>query len=170
MRRKRTEGKNNSNYGTTTAYKNLIHRNPNYADKVSKELHQQVLHQFFQLVGNKMVEEAYMFSLPRIGTIRVVRRKIKPKFTEDGTLRTYNLPIDFNETLKLWERDEEAAKKKKVVIFTNDHTDGWRYTFKWHRMQKRNINYYRFVACRRLRRQLAAALKDVYKDLSFFGK
>jgi len=166
----RGEGKTNTDFGTTLAYQNLIKNNPELKGKVTPELHSKILHQFHILLLNKMIQEAYIFSMPGMGTIAVKRRKIKIRFEPDGRLRTYNLPVDYNETLKLWKRDPVAAKSKRLVFFSNDHTNGWRYTWHWHRNTRKNFSLYKFIPCRNMKRQLAKALKNVHKDLSFFGK
>ena len=166
---KRTKGKTNRDYGTREAYERFLEKHPEFKDKVSAKMHLSILRQFHSLLRKRMIEEAYIYSMPGIGAIAVRRRKIRVRFEEDGRLRTYNLPVDYNETRKLWDRDLIAAKKKQLVFFLNDHTNGWRYTWHWHRTGKDNLSLYKFIPCRRLKRELAAALKDVYKRLSYFG-
>lgn len=58
--------------------------------------------------------------------------KLKQKFEfEDGKLNTKLLLVDWNKTWNYWKSNEEAAKKKKLIYFTNEHTDNYRYKFNW---------------------------------------
>jgi hypothetical protein len=167
---KRTQGKLNADFGNRDAYEHFCAVYPELAKTVSAQKHRTILQKFHLLLMHKMIYEAYIFTMPSMGTISVQRRKIKIQFKENGKLKTHNLPVDYNATRKLWERDPVAASKKQVVFFLNDHTDGWRYTWHWTRTTKKNLASYRFIPCRRMKRELAKALKDVYNDLSYFGK
>lgn len=67
-------------------------------------------------------------------------------------------------TNKLWNENPEAKKNKQLVYCMNHHTDGVRYSLRWHtkRVYVYNKKFYSFKPCR--------ALKLKIRDLIFDGK
>lgn len=84
----------------------------------------------------KNILEGNKTGLPHsLGYIQVVGVKNKPKFI-NGIIK--NLPPNWTETKKLWDKSETAKENKTLVYHENDHTDGFRYKFLWIRKNIRN--------------------------------
>lgn len=87
---------------------------------------------FNQFIIDK-VFDGYDVVLPaRMGILSIVGKKKKLSFNEDGTPR---LPPDWKKTKKLWDKNPEAKKNKKLVYITNEHTDGIIYSFFWSKLR-----------------------------------
>ena len=108
-----------------------------------------------------------IFNMPyRLGSIGVVQYKRKIRFDEEGKLRTEILPVDWNKTYLLWKRlypecktreDFKNIRNKKVVYYTNEHSDGRRFRFHWKKKycNIKNISAYSLVIPLQYRNALA---------------
>lgn len=120
---------------------------------------------YFDELTDKMIFENYHFNIPyRMGTlsIRKYQRGIK---IVDGKVRD-NFPVDWNETLKLWERDEEAKEKKVLVKHLNKHSDGYVYKWIWNRQKMNTPNHMKwyFRPTRTNKLKLKAAINSKMVD------
>lgn len=70
--------------------------------------------------------------------------------------------IDWKSTKDLWTRDSEHAKKKTLIYFFNEHSDGIKYSFKWSKnnVPVQNKNFYSFIPSRHNKRTLAKLIKS----------
>lgn len=121
-------------------------------------------------IMEEMIFHNKFFKLPfRLGTIMILKYKPIPKRKKCGAL---SLPIDWNETNKLWAEDIEAKANKKFVYFRNLHTGGYVMHFKWikNTTNVRNIKGYEFKAVKHRKRQLTSALKDTTIKVDYFEK
>lgn len=82
-----------------------------------------------------------------------------------------NFPIDWDATLKLWERDNEAAEKKIVVKNFNVNTGGYTYKFYWkkNRAKFKTKSKWKFRPTRTNKLRLAAALRNKKLDINFYN-
>lgn len=122
------------------------------------------------MIMDEMIYDNRFFKLPfRLGTIMILKCKPTPKFKKNGAL---SLPIDWDETNKLWEEDSEAKENRKFVYHRNLHTGGYLMSFKWFKTgcNVRNVKGYTFVPVKDAKRQLTAALKDPYIKVDYFEK
>lgn len=84
---------------------------------------------FFDRIIDKIIYENYEFKIPsRLGKMYIRKYSSKPRLDENGKL-VANLPIDWNSTIKLWNKDKEARDKKILVKHLNKHSDGYVYKF-----------------------------------------
>jgi hypothetical protein len=76
------------------------------------------------------VLEGHEVTLPaRMGFLYILGKKQNIRFDEEGNV--VGLAPDWVKTKALWERDEEAKKKKKRVFHLNADTDNTRYKYLW---------------------------------------
>lgn len=104
-------------------------------------------HLFNKKISNSIIKNSTEFRLfNRLGLLRIKAFKLTLKFKEDGRLDTRKNAVDWPKTKQLWhdmypdKTDEEikAIPNKKVVIFLNEHSNG--YTMKWY-WDKRVCNF-----------------------------
>jgi hypothetical protein len=117
------------------------------------------------LISEMVINEAYEFRLPyRLGYLSIKRNKPKLVLNPDGTLNAAKskLQIDFQATMKLWEKSENALKLKKKVYFTNVHSEGYICGWSWDKRTSniKNITIYSFKTVRDNARAVAKAVKE----------
>lgn len=104
---------------------------------IDKTTYTKFLKIFFDEMIDKIIYENYEWSLPfRLGRIFIRKFQTKVKIEEGKVINNY--PPDWNATLALWERDEEARENKTVVKHLNKGTSGYVYRFMY---SKRTANY-----------------------------
>lgn len=120
-----------------------------------------------------IILENFEFKIPfGLGTLSMVQKKVKFRLDHKGELNTKNLAVNYKETRKLWERDEQARKDKKLIFHTNEHTNGNRMNYYWSKKVSKcvGIKAYGFLACRSVKRKPSIFLSDPDKKLMFFEK
>lgn len=119
----------------------------------------------FDELTDKIIYENYEFKVPyKMGTICIRKYQKKIKIV-DGKVQN-NFPVDWNETLKLWERDEEAKRKKVLVKHLNKHSDGFIYKWQWirNRADIPNRHYWYFRPTRTNKLKLKSAINKGMVD------
>jgi len=103
--------------------------------------------------------------------LSIIKFKRKIQFNEDGTLDSSKMPVNYPATLKLWRENKEAAEKRKLIFFINDHTDGYscKVNMSRYRSKIKNIALYNFKTCRKLSRELAKILLDPYNKIDYYS-
>jgi hypothetical protein len=102
-----------------------------------------------------MIERLYegiKVRLPfRLGALQIVKKKMYFK-----TQINKRLGIDWAAT----------NKYGKLIHHTNEHSDKYKFLYSWDRRTSRikNIQSYRFIPCRTLKRTLAKLIKEHNKD------
>jgi hypothetical protein len=112
---------------------------------VDSETYYKIINQYYQAIMDQMINESKTIKLPfRLGHIYIEKKK--PKF-----ITHRNVGIDWVESKKLG----------RWVLFSNDHSRGFKFQFHWSKMFCRVVNreYYRFVASRNNKRTLAKVIK-----------
>lgn len=101
-------------------------------------------------VINKMTETGYNFIMPfGLGSIYIQKRKIKIDTSKDEhhfrvSMRKH--PVNRLATMELWKNDPEAKARKQLVRFTNEHTDGYYFKYKWTKTNGvKGISIWRFT-------------------------
>jgi hypothetical protein len=116
----------------------------------------------------------YSFRLPfGLGYISVIKKKQKDiEYDESGKQIKQKLLVDYHKTKQLWERDEEAKQKKKLVLHLNEHTDGYIYRYNWDKggCAVTNLFSYKFKPSRENSRWLASVIKDKSLNVDYFLK
>jgi hypothetical protein len=129
-------------------YKSLWNNN------VSRTTYCSICIDFNRIVSDKIIKESFEFKLPfGLGILRIKANKIKYKF-KDGKLDYSKMATNWNETLKLWNKiypnkTKEELKQipnKKLVVHTNEHTDGSIMRWYWDKYfaKVNNITVYKF--------------------------
>jgi hypothetical protein len=169
--RKRSEGKYNSGGDRRQMYEAFISTLKEDAYVPTYAEYSTVVNSFNKKVVDAMVYEAYEYLLPhRLGNLRVKKYKPAIRLDEDGNLKKHRLIPNWEATNKLWAENKEAAKEKKVIFYTNRHTEG--YSYKWYFTNYRsnciNKSYYYFVPTRGNKRKLAGALKSEDLNIDYY--
>jgi len=102
--------------------------------KVPKRTYTKILKEFNKWISNKIIYNPKGVVLPyKLGRLQIMKYKTPLIIKKDGTLFKKHIPVNWNETLALWDRDEDAKNKKMLVRQLNDHTDGYTYEWKWNK-------------------------------------
>ena len=110
------------------------------------------------------------FYLPyNLGTLGIRKVKKKAFITADGKVSLNHIPIDYQATKRLWAKDPEAMKAKKVIRQLNEHTNGFKYYFYWDRCTSSitHQSMYKFRAARTLQRTLSKVLRNEDRKVDF---
>lgn len=164
------KGKNSADFTIKDIYKryiNTIEKNTIYDIKQVKFT--SILKRFNTEILDLIVLKGYEVKLPMLGVVRVSGRKVKLKLDENGNLDTSRLPVDYKATKELWSRDLEAAKNKKLIFITNNHTDGYKYFFHWTKGRVKSISAVSFKLYRHHSRLISKVLKnrEVYNNVKY---
>lgn len=107
-----------------------------------------VLSDLFSMITEKIIE-GDQFKLPlNIGVLAIKKRKMN----FDNLLTHNMLKIDYHESRKI----------QKVVYFTNEHTDGYRYKWQWNKRKCKipGKSVYKFIPSLLSKRRVAKKLKN----------
>lgn len=121
--------------------------------KVEWAVFNKVMQMFGEKLINKILNESAEVKLPcNLGTLMVEKAIIRlgENMNPDGTIKKHNsLKIDWVETNRLG----------KYVYHLNEHRNGYRYKFHWHKGKVSNIGVYALIPLRIHKRRLAKILK-----------
>lgn len=130
----------------------------------------QILDSFNQKLRDLMIYENFEYRMPgRLGLLLVTKKKLTPYIGKDGEYKN-PLPVNWKETLLLWESDENAKTKKKLIRYENKHFNGE--LAKWTYSKKTAIytwkSAYGFIACRTAKTMLGKAILDENTKVDFY--
>lgn len=135
-------------YDAYKMYKKQVGRNGINRDKYSK-----ICQEFNKRISDKLITESFEFRMPyRLGFLRI--KAIKQKVViKDGKIDTKRMPIDWVACWEHWHQvypdktDEEIKQipDKKLIVYTNEHTDGYIMRWYWDRRQSNVRNYTAYV-------------------------
>lgn len=110
----------------------------------------------FVFEGNEIVLPA------RLGTFCVLGKKQKLKI-EDGKIK--GLSPNWVKTKELWKNSEDARNRKQLVYNTNEHSDNYRFRFRWSKKRSvvENKTLYTLIMTRANKRELSKRLKEGYE-------
>lgn len=117
--------------------------------------------EFNEWLVDNLIMHSGTFYIPHMGDISIRKKKYAPKIV-DGKLICDGMPIDFPRTMEYWKGNPEALDKRKVLYYTNKHSDGYKGKFYWSRVTC-NIPHHRwctFTPTRDNQRLMAVAFKD----------
>jgi hypothetical protein len=109
--------------------------------------------EYLQGIVDYLLNTSLAFKLPyRMGSFNIIKKKIYFKFQDKNSMGSIDWPA--------------SIIAKKQVFYTNEHSDGYKYLFMWRRDGSRivNINKYRFIPCRAVKRKLAYYIKNRIRD------
>lgn len=98
-------------------------------DAVDIKTYLQITSKYNKFLIEKVLDGKEVTLPAKMGTLSILGKKQKVRFDEEGKI--IGLAPDWVKTKKLWEKNPEAKKLKKLVYHTNEHTDNTRYKFLW---------------------------------------
>lgn len=136
-------------------YYKSISENP-----VSKQVFVAAWKDFADLITDDIVAGKDFVMPFRIGILGIRKRKIQVKLNPDGTIDKRYLRPDWKTTKELWERDNEAKKRKQIVFHLNKHFGGFNCKWFWDKSTCCIVNQtaYSLVMSRDNKRKLAKAI------------
>jgi len=126
-----------------------------------KKTFRAVINEFNKWMAEKLVKGEKFVPPFRLGTLEVVSMKQRYEVI-DGKINTKRLLPDWPSTFEYWKKNEKAVKEKKLLHYTNEHSDNMRYKFFWSKkgVKSREVSYYSFNPSRLLSRKLANYILD----------
>lgn len=109
----------------------------NYKKKTTLNEYKSLCYEFNQLLSHEIITNSLEFKMPfRMGNIRIKSNKHKIVI-KDGKVDTQKMSIDWPSSHKMWREEWPnlsyneimAIPHKKVLVYTNDHSNG--YIMKW---------------------------------------
>lgn len=114
------------------------HYKEHYNGKISYAMFNKMCKHFNLTVADRIIRESLEFKLPfKLGSIRIRAAKIKIKLNDNGRIDTVKMAIDWPSTKKMWRemypdktmKEIYAIPNKKLLVYTNDHSNG--YIMRW---------------------------------------
>lgn len=125
------------------AYLDIYSNNELY--NISYDLYKSILLEYYKKLMKEILN-GYLYKLPnRLGYISITKRLVNVhSLTRHG--------IDW----------VESVKNRKVIYHLNTHSKNYIYRFKWHKDNTLvpNLYFYKFVATRSNKRELASIIKN----------
>lgn len=140
-----------------------------YNHDIKREKYNNIITDFNTGLQDLIINDNLVYQMPYINfEIMLKKEKRKPRIV-DGKLIN-NLPIDWNKTNKLWERNEEAKEKKLLMRINNSHTSGFVYRIycKKFKSALKNRGLYRWKTIRQFARRLKTRLNAPDNDIDAF--
>jgi hypothetical protein len=109
----------------------VINPKTNKKRNIPYKEYRKIVVDFFEFLIDNLIEGHLVHFPLALGNIQICGIKQKILKDENGNIK--NLPPDWKETIKLWNEDPEAKKKKIIVRYFNIHTDGITYRATWFR-------------------------------------
>lgn len=136
-----------------------------YKTGVSRKTFNNLITDYNLGIIDLVIEENLMFYVPFLGLeIFIKKDKRKPRIVNGRLIN--NVPIDWQATNKLWDKDEEAKEKKILVRYDNSHTSDYvfRIYCKKYKTKVKNRGLFKFKPNRIFQRTLSKRIKDPNKD------
>lgn len=149
----RTQGKINADFGMAQYYK---YYKSNSKNPVDKQKFIKVVEEFNKQIVDLIINENLEYKPVKLQLTFCVRKVVKQPRIKDGKLVSYS-PIDWKTTKNIWANNPEAAERKLIIRFQNNHSSKKVFNIKAMKYGNTYLNkkYYRFKACRSFQRLLA---------------
>lgn len=121
-----------------------------------------VINEFNEYIADRLIKGDRIILPYDLGCMDVIKKKQKYNITDDGKIDVKSLLVDWPKTWDYWKVNEKAAKEKKLLYYTNEHSDNFRYKFRWEKtnFKAKHAKYYSFKPSRLLSRKLAEYILD----------
>lgn len=118
---------------------------------IDYNIYKKILVSYFKKISNILYEDSLIYYIPNsLGMFQITKKQ-----RNIDTCLFHNSQIDWENTIKYG----------KKIYHVNEHSDGYRYYFKWFKKgMLRNINCYRFIPTRENKRKLAYYIKNRIRD------
>lgn len=147
-----------TDYGMTNYYKYYTENNK---ESVSVIKYNKIISEFNKEIVSLIINESLEYTPTKLQFTFCIRKTKKVPKIKDGKLINTS-PIDWLSTKKLWASNEEAAQKKILLRYLNNHT--MKYVFRIKALKYgliyKNKKYYKFKPARSFQRQLAKRILD----------
>lgn len=130
------------------SYQEYVADNPLY--QIEYKTFREIITDYFQYLRDQIIEEGREVKLPcRLGSLYVIKHR--PKHLDGRSLR-----VDYYST----------KKYGKLMYHLNEHSDGYKYRFRWDRRECNvpNRSKYNLVMTRQNKRRLASIIKNNERD------
>lgn len=165
---KRNKSNIEIHFGILDFYKSYKRKSLN---PVNKGVYSSIVKEINESISNAMIYTGYEFEMPNIKfSISIAKKKHKIKFDESGNPIIKWLPVDYQETKKLWNKlypdktEEEILKipDRPRVYNRNKHSNGYVYRWYFNRILSNCVNQsvYYFEPTRTNRRNLAKYIQS----------
>lgn len=132
-----------------------------YEKDISRTEYSKIVTDFNLELQKLIILENIVYTMPGVNfQLVMMKEKRRPKI-KDGKLLN-NIPVNFKATRALWERDEEAKKKKLLVRYNNSHTSHYvfRIYFKKFATKIKYRSVYKFQVNRDFKRSINTYILD----------
>lgn len=126
-----------------------------------------IIRQINNLLANEIVKGNEVKLPHRMGTIEIRKYEKSIKIDKDGKVIT-NLPIDWDNTLKLWYEDEEAFRNKTLLRL--DEQEIYKIVYNKEDVNFNNRSFYELVFNKDLRLKLKHNIKQGIVDAMLIGR
>lgn len=126
-----------------------------------------IVRQMNNLLADEIIKGNEIKLPHRMGTIEVRKYEKSVKIGDDGEVKT-NLPIDWDNTLKLWYEDEEAYKDKTLLRL--DEQEIYKIIWNKENANFNNRSFYELVFNRDLKLRLKHNIKEGITDALHIGR
>lgn len=120
-----------------------------------------IINEFNRYLADQIIKGEKVVLPFGLGCLEVLKKKQK-YIIKDGKLDTKQLLPDWPKTWEYWKTNQKAAAEKKLLFYTNEHTDNYRYKFNWDKYNTnvRGMRNYSFSPSKLLSRRLKEHLLD----------
>src|SRR3990167_344110 len=140
---------------------------------VSSSLYGSICKDFNKGIADVVLNKPFGITLPCVrGRLYIRKRNGRPFLQKDGKILKGHIPVNWNETIKLWESDPVAKSEKRLIRHINPNTDGKVYEFKWDKKPsnvKNKLVYY-WRPTRTIKVKLAKMLGDENRTIDYYEK
>lgn len=162
MINKRTKGKISRDYGMSDYYDYYCKNTNNPKDRLKFN---KVISEFNSAIVSAIINEGLEYTPIMLQMTFCIRKYKKVIRIKNSKLINPN-PIDWKTTNKLWEEDKDAAEKKILIRYQNNHTSKYVFRIKVLKTAGYYLNkkLYKFKPCRSFQRSLGARILDPKQD------
>jgi hypothetical protein len=154
-----------------------------YKQNAKTPVSRQVFAQFSKKLGNGIIRlvtfDGVEVIFPwRVGTLYLKRRETKVYFDDVGNVDKHFMRVDWNKTLKHWDKvyegksmeEVKGIKDKKYFFHLNEHSDGFKYRWYWDRVTSnvKNQSFYNFRPIRKIKRELTDFIRITGNKVKYY--
>ena len=147
-----------SDYGSLDYYR--FFKKNNKDQDISRTLFTSIIRDYNEFLSHNLTVNGSGLILPcKIGKVEIRKRKTGLTIDKDGNI-TNDLPVNWQETRKLWNSNDKERKKRTKIRFTNEHTGGHTFRIVYFRSTAnyKNKSVYKLQFNRDMKRNLSKSI------------
>lgn len=128
--------------------------------EVSAQSFSAIIREYNSFVRDSLSKKGAPYLIPnKMGLIELRKHKAEVSIDENGKLKS-TLPVNWQETRKLWKENPGAKEKGIKIKFVNTHSDGYTFKFTYLRSKAKykHKSIYRLRFNRLMKRQLSQSI------------